>query len=79
MHLPHVEVSFKTDDLSFFRRQVTEYTRYLDDVHDDVVPTPNPTLEHVEQLTKARACYSYNYVQGYIKDYLGLLRKLKVF
>lgn len=78
INLPHVEVSFETEDIYFFRRQVTEYIRYLNVNFNDFVQTQNSTIDHVEQLATRRFCYSYNYFNYYFKEYLGTLRQIKV-
>ncbi|RZC32460.1 uncharacterized protein BDFB_009489, partial [Asbolus verrucosus] len=77
---PHVEVSFRTQDLCFVRRQATEFVRYLNFLPHECRKTNHSIIEHVETLRnydRQKVCYTYRFLQEYIQEYVQALKTIK--
>jgi hypothetical protein len=77
LNWPHVEVTFRTQDICFVRRQATEFVRYLNFLPHESNKTSQSIIEHVETLRsygRQKNCYSYNFLEEYMKVYMEALK-----
>ena len=74
---PHIEITFRTQDIYFVRRQATEFVRYLNFLPHETNKHSDSIIEHAEAYGH-QECYSYDFLEKYVRVYLEALKTAPV-